>query len=200
MDVDRDQDVCGATTTVYPVIVNPASSGLRDAVVVIEGIKGQDNPAPLMAPVVLSNANCRFSPHIVPLRVGTTVAISNEDPIMHNTHIKTENRTWINVAMVAKVRPILKKVETSGLYSIRCDAHKFMRGYAWVFDHPFFAVSDDQGYARIRQVPSGTHDIVVWHETLGRWSTTVTVPPNGETTVTVLFPDDGRHQHRIGEQ
>jgi hypothetical protein len=42
-----------------------------------------------------------------------------------------------------------------------------MSAYILVFDHPFFAVSDDAGRYAIRDVPPGTYTLDVWSE-LGR--------------------------------
>lgn len=200
MDVNRDPETCGPTAAVQSVVVQPSSGGLRNAVVSIDGFQAEEMGQRLTTPVVLSNFECRFVPHVSAVRTGALLEIHNQDPIMHNTHIKDETRTWINIAMVPNVRPILKKVAKAGLYRVRCDAHKFMQGYVVAFDHPLFAVSDEEGYARIRHVPAGTHEISVWHETLGELRSRVTVPANGEAIVTFQFPGDADSQVRPGRK
>jgi hypothetical protein len=42
-----------------------------------------------------------------------------------------------------------------------------MSAYILVFNHPFFAVTDDDGRYAIAGVPAGTHVLAVWSE-LGR--------------------------------
>jgi len=52
-----------------------------------------------------------------------------------------------------------------GLMKLQCDAgHTWMNGWIYVFDHPFFAVTDDEGAFAIRDVPPGTYTLELWHE------------------------------------
>ena len=50
-----------------------------------------------------------------------------------------------------------------------CDIHSHMSAYILVFNHPFFAVTDDDGRYAIPSVPPGTYTLLVWSE-LGRRS------------------------------
>ena len=190
MKVTRDVDVCGISIPMRSLTVHSPSRGLKDAVVTIEGIPAPDTGHAPPTPMVLSNSGCAFSPHVLPLRMGSPLEIHNQDPVMHNTHITSDVRTFINVAMVAKARPVVKKVEKPGLYRVQCDAHKFMRGYVLAAEHPYFGVTDEHGHTRILNVPAGSHEISVWHEQLGPLQAHVTVPPNGEVAVTLEYPED----------
>jgi hypothetical protein len=42
-----------------------------------------------------------------------------------------------------------------------------MKMHIRVFDHPYFAVTDEQGNFEIRNAPAGEYRLVVWHETNG---------------------------------
>ena len=191
INVTRDPEICGTTIPLQSVTVHSPSGGLKDAVVMIEGIYAPEkNPTP-MSPMVLSNARCSFSPHVMTLQTGAPLEIHNLDPVMHNTHITNETRTFINVAMVVNARPVVKKVVKPGLYRLQCDVHKFMGGYVLASEHPYFGVTDERGDTRILDVPAGEHDISVWHERLGQLQAHVTVPSNGEAAVTFEFRQDG---------
>jgi hypothetical protein len=39
-----------------------------------------------------------------------------------------------------------------------------MGGYLVAFDHPYFAVTDEDGAFSIANVPAGTYRLTVWHE------------------------------------
>jgi hypothetical protein len=39
-----------------------------------------------------------------------------------------------------------------------------MTGYVRVFDHPYYAVTDDDGNFEIKNAPAGKYRIVYWHE------------------------------------
>ena len=198
VNVTRDPEICGAKVLLQALTVHSPSGGLKDAVVTIDGIPAPDSAPAGMAPKVLSNSRCSFSPHVMALQTGSPIEIHNQDPIMHNTHISNEMRTFINVAMVVNGRPVAKTVAKPGLYRAQCDVHKFMEGYVLASTHPYFGVTDDHGNARILNVPAGQHDISVWHERLGQLQAHVSVPPNGEATARFEFREDGTsHGHRV---
>lgn len=71
---------------------------------------------------------------------------------------------------------------------LKCDAHPFMHGFVMVSDHDFVATTDALGSFSISGVPPGTHEVSLWHETLGTLTKHVTVPPRGQVTVTVEYP------------
>lgn len=191
MTVTRDQEICGTTVSMQSVTVHSPSGGLKDAVVMIEGIHAPEKEPARMSPMVLSNSRCSFLPHVMTLQTGSPLEIHNLDPVMHNTHITNEMRTFINVAMVVNARPVAKKMVKPGLYRLQCDAHKFMGGYVLASEHPYFGVTDGLGDTRILNVPAGERDISVWHERLGQLQAHVTVPSNGEAAVTFEFRQDG---------
>lgn len=45
--------------------------------------------------------------------------------------------------------------------------HDHMTAFIAVFDHPFYAVTDDQGAFTIPNVPVGKYKMQAWHEVLG---------------------------------
>jgi hypothetical protein len=60
-----------------------------------------------------------------------------------------------------------------------------MNGWIYVFDHPYFAVTDADGSFTIKDVPPGDHVLELWHE-----------PADGNgagvrTTATVKVTDGG---------
>ena len=59
--------------------------------------------------------------------------------------------------LVAERRPIL----------VACDIHPWMKAYIMVFDHPFFAVTAEDGSFEIKGVPAGEQNLVVWQEKVG---------------------------------
>ncbi len=189
--VTRDPEICGARVLLQPLTVHSPSGGLKDAVVTIDSLSPPETAQTGMPPMVLSNSRCSFSPHVMPLQIGSPLEIHNQDPIMHNTHINNEMRTFINVAMVVNGRPVAKTVVKPGLYRVQCDVHKFMGGYVLASPHPYFGVTDDHGNTRILNVPAGRHDISIWHERLGQLQAHVSVPPNGEATATFEYREDG---------
>lgn len=182
--VTRDREFCGATVTVQPLFVGGPLSGLRNAVVSLERLDVHQAPeAPQKVVIPITNLGCAFTPHVRAVTVGSVLEIRNEDPILHNTHIRAGNRTVLNVVMVAGGLPVRKELKYSGVLSVKCDAHDFMSGYVLAFNHPFFQVTNEAGEFRIAEIPPGRYALAVWHETLGTLRREVVIPASGEVVV-----------------
>jgi hypothetical protein len=48
--------------------------------------------------------------------------------------------------------------------TIQCSIHPWMNANIWVLDHPYFAVTDENGDFEIKNAPVGKVKIAVWHE------------------------------------
>lgn len=185
--VTRDSQVCGSSVTDDPLVVNRETRGVHNAVISVE-VSQAPPAAAQQATTTIQNKQCRFVPRIGAFQTGNPLEVTNDDPIMHNTHVYNDERTVLNVALPAGGRPIIKQTKKAGLYRVQCDAHKFMHAYRIGFDHPFFDVSDERGEFRIVNVPSGHRRLQVWHESLGNLSREIDVPPTGEITITLEYP------------
>lgn len=185
--VNRDAEICGAVATFAPLSVDPATGGVRSAVVHIgvNGLEMEELPSQVS---VVENKRCLFYPRVAAVRLGTQAEILNSDPIMHNTNMAIANRTVMNVALVAGGEPIRKPMKKEGLHLIKCNVHKFMQAYRFVFGDSFFDQTKDAGQFRIAGLPPGLHTISVWHETLGTLQKEVQVPARGTVTVDFEYP------------
>jgi plastocyanin len=192
LPVHRDSAFCGNTMPNEALQVNGSSRELGGVVVSLEGVvKGK----PLEdQTVVFENRTCRFLPRVNAVAAGSLLVISNTDPIMHNTHIRKDSRfgvTVVNVAQPLGSRDIRKHLHEAGILDIRCDAHSFMYASIHVFEHPYFAVTNEKGRFELTHVPPGTYRLKVWHETLGVRERTVVVPGKDSVTVDVeLHPEE----------
>jgi hypothetical protein len=76
-----------------------------------------------------------------------------------------------------------------------------MLAYIHVFDHPYFAVTDERGIFAIANLPAATYVLKAWHEDIGIRSQEITVPESGdvraifEFTAITSFPDLCRFRH-----
>lgn len=138
--------------------------------------------------VVLQRRNCEYSPHVLALRVGQRLAIVNSDQTVHNTHPTPKlNQEW-NASQAPQSPPLMKTFTRSELLiAFKCNQHPWERAYVSVFDHPFFAVSDELGNFEIRGLPAGTYTLVVWHEKLGEQEVELTVVAGENRKVDFTF-------------
>jgi Carboxypeptidase regulatory-like domain len=65
--------------------------------------------------------------------------------------------------------------------------HKWMGSYAGVLNHPFFAVTSDQGTFEIKNLPAGNYVIEAWHEKYGAQTQNVTVSGTESKTLDFTF-------------
>ena len=62
-----------------------------------------------------------------------------------------------------------------------------MLGFIPVFDHPYFAVTNEQGAFSIPDLPPGNYVLKAWHEETGLKSQEITIPESGEVRVNFEF-------------
>jgi hypothetical protein len=62
-----------------------------------------------------------------------------------------------------------------------------MRAYVWVFDHPYFAVSKEDGSFSLPPLPPGTYTIAAWQEACVAQEHEAKVEAGGTTTLDLKF-------------
>lgn len=156
-------------------VVADGAGRLANVVVAIENGPNVDVPS---EPVVLDQANCRFSPHVVAVRTGQTLRVRSSDATLHNVHGMARLNPEFNLAMPAAGATKDLAFERPETFRVKCDVHPWMTGYIAVIDNPLFAVTDERGHFEIKNVPPGTYTLTAWHERYGVTKTQVTVPPD----------------------
>lgn len=185
--VTRDSEFCGEKRLRKPIRIHTPSNGVPDAVVSLQSTPSLKHNPQDQGPVI-TNHDCTFVPHIITTPVHESLELRNDDPILHNTHIRNGKKTFINVALVVEGLPIRKRIKKPGLMKVACDAHKFMQAYILAFDHPFYSMTNPSGNFQISGVPPGQHKLDVWHEFLGTLTVSVEVPTEGDVSITIKFP------------
>ena len=146
-------------------------------VYVADGLGGRTFPAPT-TPVVLDQHNCRYHPHVFGLMVGQPMTILNSDPTLHNIHAIPGTNSEFNTAQPMqnmKMEHIFTAKEDKVVIPFKCDVHGWMNAYAGVLDHPYFAVTGEDGKFSIKNLPPGTYKVTAWHEKAGTKTIDVTV-------------------------
>jgi plastocyanin len=108
----------------------------------------------------------QFIPRVLAITVGTTVDFPNSDTTFHNAF----SLSPIGMFDLGRYRPGRTRsfrFDRPGIVPVSCDIHSHMSAYILVFNHPFFAVTDDDGRYTISGVPGGTYTLTVWSE-IGR--------------------------------
>jgi plastocyanin len=144
-----------------------------------KGSSGDDS-----APVAgLDQNGCRFDPHVVLVAERQNMRVFNSDGILHNVHTYAKFNKPLNKAMPESMTEMDVSFKRRERIRVKCDIHKWMGGWIVVAEHPYYAVTGDDGTFRMEKVPVGSHKVEVWHETLGKQQQQVTVMADEETRI-----------------
>ena len=127
-------------------------------------------------PVKLDQQACRYQPHVLGIRAGQKLAISNSDDTLHNVHALASANREFNKGQHVK-NMVDEKVFTKPevMVHFKCDVHNWMHAFVGVLNHPYFAVTHDGGKFDLKDLPAGTYTVEAWHEKLGTQTQTVTL-------------------------
>lgn len=180
LNVNQNQKVCLAKGPILDesVIVNPKTRGVKNVVVFLRPNANNANAAfkadeihpadakRKAAEVVIDQPCCMFTARVTCARVGDTIVVKNPAGIVHNFFWDSANNGSHSVNVPANQTWKMPKplVEERAPIQYKCTVHPWMTGYVRIFDHPYFAVTDDDGTFEIKNAPAGNYRIVFWHE------------------------------------
>ena len=182
--VTTDQYVCGKEKDAEDLVVS-RDRGIKNAVVWLQtappGTKWE-GPSP---PVQTDQKECVFVPRVVVVPAGGTVEFLNTDRLLHNLHAASprENPAFNRTQPKGRTIPIVFK--RPEIIRVDCDLHPWMRAWVVVAEHPFYALTNEQGEFSLANVPPGQYTLQVWQESLGTVARTVAVGDAPVTTVRI---------------
>jgi len=151
----------------------------------------KDDAAPAEQSIVFDQKYCAFKPHALVVRAGQTIRVLNSDPVTHNTNTKPKSNSSFNNTVKPGEQEGIPLVYARGEREpvrVVCDFHAWMLAWHMPLDHPYGAVSGEDGTFTIPDVPAGKHKFAVWHEgkKLGDYS--VEVKPDETATLDITIP------------
>lgn len=180
LEIAKDKEVCAKTAKTDPSLI-VSGGNLVNAVVHITDIKKGKKIEPQK--VTLDQNGCEYKPHVLAFVAGSSVDILNPDGILHNIHSYSQKNTPFNMAQPKFKKTLTVKVDKPEIINVKCDVHGWMSGWLFAAENPYFSVTDSTGSFKLTDVPPGTYNVEVWHETLGKASQKVTVKAKEEVKV-----------------
>jgi hypothetical protein len=185
--VSKDQDYCGEVLPNETYLIGPGGA-LKNVVVFVE-------TSPIAVPAdpqkehTLNNTGCLYYPRVLAMQRGEKLKVKNNDPKLHIPHSYHDAKTVFNLSLPFKgtVIDATAKIRAPGLLKVVCDTHAWMLAYIHVFDHPYFALTDEHGAFTIHHLPAGKYILRAWHEEAGIASHEITVPEIGDVRTTFEF-------------
>lgn len=144
--------------------------------------------APPAEPVIFDQKTCTFLPHALLLRAGQELRVLNADAIVHNTHTNPKSNSAFNSTVKPGERegiPVVYQRAEREPVRVVCDFHPWMLAWHLPLDHPYGALTGEDGGFTIADVPAGKHKFAVWHEGHKLGDYTVEVVPDQETPLEI---------------
>lgn len=168
---------------------------LAESVVALEGQYLATSAPPCSAQSrTMNQVNFQFVPETMIIRAGDSVHITNSDEALHNV-TTMDGETPFNLN-VAKSQEVTRTFEHAGGLNepirLSCVFHGGMRAWIYVFDHPWFQLTQRDGRFRLEKVPAGAYTLGVIHPAGKlRNNRKIEVKPNRTMQLQItLSPDD----------
>jgi plastocyanin len=144
-------------------VLDDAGAPVADAVVSLTSPDPALNADPSTAQrAVMAQRNKQFVPHVLPVRAGTTVRFPNHDEFRHQIYSFSKPKVF-EISLYGGDEEKRETFDKTGVVALGCNIHDTMLGYIYVLDTDHFAVTGDDGVARIDGLKPGEYTIAVWH-------------------------------------
>ena len=154
-----------------------ACKGVRncaDAVVYVGAIPGKSFPAP-KDHAKMDQKNLVFSPHVLPVLVGTTVDFLNSDAVLHNVFTPEACAEKFNLGTWPQGQTKSYTFQKECAAVLLCKVHPEMEAYVVAVPTPYFGQVKADGTYQIADVPDGSYTVKAWHPKLKASEKPVTV-------------------------
>jgi len=170
----KDPAVCAKDAPIpdRELVVDAKTKGVRYAFVYLVKPEGANPDAvkKLLAgapQATIDQKNCEFVPYVTAMIQDQPLVLKSSDPVNHNVRFSAFTNAPFNQILPPNGEVTVKMVAERRPIPLNCDIHPWMKGYIMVFDHPFFAITDEDGSFEIEGVPAGAQNLVIWHSKVG---------------------------------
>ncbi len=162
--VDVHGAACGEAQPSRALRVS-ARGGVRDAVLELVGVRRGRPHEPPAEPITITHRGCRFEPHVTLAGVGWPIRFASEDPVLHNTHGLLDDDTVLDLGLPEAGAITERRLTRDGMIRLVDDAgHGWQLAWLRVSEHPYVAVTDEDGRFRVEGILPGAYTLRVWHE------------------------------------
>jgi len=176
MDAEPDCKALHSAPVLTEEVVTGPNGALANVFVYVKGGLEGKSFEPPAGSASLDQKGCTYRPHVFGVRAGQAVSIANSDPTTHNVHpMPGINREW-NTSQPPRAANLERTFPRPEIMiPVKCNVHPWMKSYIGVVDHPFFAVTGEQGTFELQGLPPGDYTVAAWHEKYGTADQKVTL-------------------------
>jgi len=150
------------------LLTDAAGLPLPEAVVVARPVGTAAGARPARSGEMVQQGQS-FAPAVMVVTAGTEVAFPNKDRMRHHIYSFSEAKRFEVRLYSGEAVPTLV-FDRPGVITLGCNIHDWMRGFIYVADSPYFAISNPEGQASLGELPDGPYELVLWHHSLGEAS------------------------------
>lgn len=142
-------------------VVDQDGRALSDAAVYAVPLNGK-LPASHPADASIDQIKRKFVPLVSVIQTGTSVSFPNKDNIEHDVYSFSPAKTFdLDLYSGVPSHPVV--FDKPGLAVLGCNIHDSMIAYVYVVDSPYFGKSNQNGVARVENLPPGNYEFKAWH-------------------------------------
>jgi len=147
------------------LVRNDAGAAVADAVVQAFPRGGGPGAAAQPAEAIIDQRDKEFIPYVTTVRVGTRVKFPNSDNIRHHVYSFSPAKTFA-IPLYKDLPPEPIVFDKPGIVALGCNIHDWMSAYVFVSETPHFAMTGQDGWTTVKNLPAGRYVVEVWHPRL----------------------------------
>lgn len=107
----------------------------------------------------------QFHPLVTVVQTGTNIKFPNQDRVKHHVYSFSPAKKF-ELKLYSGVPATPVTFDQAGTVVLGCNIHDRMLAYVYIVDTPFFAKTNAQGMAVIKDLPQSTYEVKTWHYAL----------------------------------
>lgn len=145
-------------------VVDSTGSPIENAVVYAEP---ENKVAMPVASAIVEQRGKQFNPLVSVVQAGTDISFPNFDSVRHHVYSFSPAKTFeLKLYSGVPTSPI--KFDKAGTVILGCNIHDYMVAFIHVVDTPYFAKTNKQGKAVLRDLSNGSYTLKAWHYALAK--------------------------------
>lgn len=154
------------------------------------------NPKPKPGYFTIRTHSKGFSPALLVVPAGSTVAFPNRDTVLHNVFSRTPGAIF-DLGNYGPGQSRQQVFTKPGLITVNCNVHYTMRATVVVMATPYYTRPDKNGRFELTGLPPGPGTLVYWHPRTAAATTQIALP-NATAQKQTLIATKPRSDHHAG--
>jgi len=161
-------------------VTDNAGKPVQDAVVILDAPGGKRMPGRF----IIKQQEMQFVPFVLVIPVGSTIEFSNLDPFRHHVYSFSPTKKFeLKLFGQGETRPV--RFDKPGLVAIGCNIHDSMQAFVQVVDTAYSGKAGGNGRVVLRDVPSGSYKLRIYHPFLRAPSNQLVLDVNTASTASL---------------